>query len=622
MLEALEVKNWRNIGNKIISFKSGLNIIIGPNGAGKTSILEALYFALTSQTKSQRELVKYKKFGTNFFEINLSIDSNHKSFTINRRYTKKLLCKITQNNIILFKNKPDVNRYITEFFNIDRNLFYNLIYSGEGEIYKSQFYIGKFPIVEYIESLMGFSKLNMIKKAIANLNIFFRDKKKNISIKISQLNNLQFESNIPTSDLKDELERIKKIYEGIEKNLEVVVDRLTEFKADRRYKRQLFEKNQKRMESIKSSIKYLLNEDLKDIKVINQYYEEVSKRITNNIKKKEEIYYKNSALRENIGKNSSLIEKAEDNLKMLVKIPNSNSLEIECPLCERKMKNEELYKLREKNELIFELKTNENNEYQLKIKKNEIHSDKLELDLKELGDLQKNIDFLNQELDYNNIKEDLNKLENKIKKLEIERTKYQEEDRFYNKKIQNIQSQLVSIKTNVKMRKIENYEFNLNSIKLGLIINKIIIDSINETINSFKLDLMQPLIKKMVEIGNDLFPNDERKLSIDKDLLPIMKIGNHVLNFNQLSSGEKTFLLILAKTLIIRYFSTLPFLILDEPIEHLDEDNRNLIIDYLYKLCKDKVVDQLILTTYEESIVRKFLNLDDVNIIALDNSKL
>jgi len=91
MLEELEVKNWRNIGNKIISFKSGLNIIIGPNGAGKTSILEALYFALTSQTKSQRDLVKYKKFGTNFLEINLSIDSNHRSFSINRRYTNRLL---------------------------------------------------------------------------------------------------------------------------------------------------------------------------------------------------------------------------------------------------------------------------------------------------------------------------------------------------------------------------------------------------------------------------------------------------------------------------------------------------------------------------------------------------
>lgn len=622
MLEELEIKNWRNLSNKIISFKSGLNIIIGPNGAGKTSILEALYFALTSQTKSQRDLVKYKKFGTNFLEINLSIDSNHRSFSINRRYTNRLLCKINQNNITLFRNKRDVNRYITEFFNIDRNLFYNLIYSGEGEIYKSQFYIGKYPIVEYIESLMGFSKLNMIKKETVKLNNFLKDEKKNISIKISQLNNLQFESKIPTSDLKDELERTKKIYEGMEKNLGGLVDRLTDFKAERRYKRQLFEKNQKRIDSVKSSIKDLFIEDLKDIKKIGQYSEEISKRITNSNKKKEELYDKNSALRENIGKNLSLIEMAGENLKMLVNIPKSNNLEINCPLCERKMKNEELYRLREKNELIIELKTNENNDYQLKIKENEEYSNRLQLNLKELGDLQKNIEFLNQEIDYDSLKEDLIKLDKKIKKLVFEKEKYQTEERFYNKKIQNIQSQLINVKTNLKMRKIENYEHNLNSIKLGLIINRIIIDSINETVDSFKLDLIQPLVKKMVEIGNDLFPNDERKLSIDKDLLPIMKIGDNILNFKQLSSGEKTFLLILTKTLIIRYFSKIPFLILDEPIEHLDEDNRNLIIEYLYKLSKDKVVDQLIVTTYEESIVRKFLNLDNVNIIALDPSKL
>ena len=43
-LSALQVKNFRNLQNHIVTFGEGLNCIIGENGNGKTNILEAIYF--------------------------------------------------------------------------------------------------------------------------------------------------------------------------------------------------------------------------------------------------------------------------------------------------------------------------------------------------------------------------------------------------------------------------------------------------------------------------------------------------------------------------------------------------------------------------------------------------
>jgi DNA replication and repair protein RecF len=43
-LSKLQIKNFRNIEDQIISFSKGINCILGDNGNGKTNILEAIYY--------------------------------------------------------------------------------------------------------------------------------------------------------------------------------------------------------------------------------------------------------------------------------------------------------------------------------------------------------------------------------------------------------------------------------------------------------------------------------------------------------------------------------------------------------------------------------------------------
>jgi DNA replication and repair protein RecF len=49
-VEKLQVTNFRNLEDQIISFSAGINCILGENGNGKTNILEALYVLATKKS--------------------------------------------------------------------------------------------------------------------------------------------------------------------------------------------------------------------------------------------------------------------------------------------------------------------------------------------------------------------------------------------------------------------------------------------------------------------------------------------------------------------------------------------------------------------------------------------
>jgi len=90
-----------------------------------------------------------------------------------------------------------------------------------------------------------------------------------------------------------------------------------------------------------------------------------------------------------------------------------------------------------------------------------------------------------------------------------------------------------------------------------------------------------------------------------------------VFKFPQLSGGEKTILLILTHVLLCKYFSKSDFMLLDEPLEHLDPKNRWAVINFLVESCGKGFPDQLIVTTIEESVLREYLEEPTVRVTAL-----
>jgi DNA repair exonuclease SbcCD ATPase subunit len=87
--------------------------------------------------------------------------------------------------------------------------------------------------------------------------------------------------------------------------------------------------------------------------------------------------------------------------------------------------------------------------------------------------------------------------------------------------------------------------------------------------------------------------------------------------FPQLSGGEKTALLIFTQIMLSKYFSNADFMLIDEPLEHLDARNRWALIRFLVDSTRAGYPKQLVVTTIEEPLIREYLDEANVSVSIL-----
>ena len=74
-LTSLKLTNFRQHVSTAIQFESGITGIIGPNGSGKTSILEAIAFALYSESRTTRDqMLSQHPIGRGVMRIELEFE--------------------------------------------------------------------------------------------------------------------------------------------------------------------------------------------------------------------------------------------------------------------------------------------------------------------------------------------------------------------------------------------------------------------------------------------------------------------------------------------------------------------------------------------------------------------
>jgi len=91
-----------------------------------------------------------------------------------------------------------------------------------------------------------------------------------------------------------------------------------------------------------------------------------------------------------------------------------------------------------------------------------------------------------------------------------------------------------------------------------------------------------------------------------------------VFDLTQFSGGQKTAFMVMLHTVLSNYFSRARFLLIDEPLEHLDPVNRRSLIRFLLNAYRQGMFEQLIVTTFEESLVRKYANEEGVHLIYVE----
>ncbi len=617
MLESIMIRNWKLHENLNFKFKSGLNFIIGPNAIGKTSLLEAIYYAITGDLR-RSSLNKVRRIGASEPTlIRLEMIHNSEKLSIERKFDEKSSKHSLFTQFEVYHKKSDIENKILSLFHTKRVFLKRMVYFGEGDIFRGFSYPRrKFNFKEYIEGLIGIQQLKEFNVDIKELQAFYRKEGKKLDILIEDLITDTLET-VPTerisifSQKKDEKSRelikVEKILSNLKREYNSLSIKIKKF------------------EDLEDAFRTILNLKVFDVDILNINTQlgldlvKLKKKREESLKKIQKLDFK----KEELDKELRILDKIFGVLKDLEKIYYDMDINQQpCPICNKTFKSneyEEIY--REKADLFRNLKSN---------------FDKIKSQTSDLKNEQNDIeDELNRK-DYlfNKIQEYLPDWKVNIKKYKVmkehfDEIKYQIQVNL--KKKYDLTNEIDEINDKIyKMARKEAKKRDLDpsyiqdkkqNIKYSLYLIDILQEVIGRILYKVKLDYLHPLTQEITEIWRKLFNDQDRFVSFDEKLNPILKNDQGEIGFEGLSGGEKTILTIITKTLIMHHFSNLNFVIMDEPLEHLDVENRAQIIEYLKRIHEVGLIKQLIITTFEESLTRDLFEDEAVKIIPLSALK-
>ncbi len=136
---------------------------------------------------------------------------------------------------------------------------------------------------------------------------------------------------------------------------------------------------------------------------------------------------------------------------------------------------------------------------------------------------------------------------------------------------------------------------------------EILHEAIKFTIQRQKDYGLEPIFIQISHLWDKFRPESKWKIALDKEGIIRIQSKERQYGFSNLSGGEKTVLLVLTRVMLCRKLAPkIDFILIDEPLEHLDIRNRRSLLNFLFRVNKAKIIPQIIVTTFEETLIRKY----------------
>jgi exonuclease SbcC len=132
---------------------------------------------------------------------------------------------------------------------------------------------------------------------------------------------------------------------------------------------------------------------------------------------------------------------------------------------------------------------------------------------------------------------------------------------------------------------------------------------------------MEEICGDIANLWNRFRPDAQWTVEFDTDGNFVLKAKGKKIRYAHLSGGEKTVLLVLARAVLSKTIADIDFLLIDEPLEHLDVRNRRSLLNFLRGLASQHVIPQIVVTTFDETLTRHFRVASDVNLVFLGEQK-
>jgi len=608
MLNYIKIENWKAFVDEDLKFEEGINFIVGRNGVGKTTVLEAICLAMSGDTTHSDflSLVRDKRKPARI-ELSFRVDS--KEYLVRRQFSNKSKQKseLTSEGKSLCSNWDPVSNKVMELLDIESTFFRRLTYMSEGEIYK---YLREPPeeaLNRRIQYIFGIDNLLAVEERLNEIRISFTNSIANTKI---DLEKLLIEPNRMTRDLADlekELEKQEKIKKEIDDQKREIEGKITEIKESMSWFRKAKQIAERLINTIGDE-KELDEAGSKPLKVIHQLIQKTDSLVSD-IEKNIIVTQKNIGSFENKKKYFEDIKKLLSSLEDTINTHTS----VPCPICKRPISKDMGKHLIDETKKEIRQAEEELSDLFRKIEKLEIdlRKEKAKKSIREecriqLSNFPKKIVEEAREMSPSQIEAKIKMLENSITDYDNEVKKNGEKSSLIETKIKTVIQDISDIKAerrNILLKRgLENKLIKAHKGEMLANISALAVKNTRINITNFNLE--QPFT-----IVSDLFHNfrPERNLRIMPTSKGIIKISdeNKSYMYEDLSGGEKTVLLVLLRVILCRALSRVSFLMIDEPLEHLDIRNRRSLLNFLSIANKGNIIPQIILTTFEETLLRK-----------------
>lgn len=620
MINYLKMINWRAYEEHEVEFGKGITFIMGANGSGKTSILEAISYALTGEaalfdSKTRSQLLRDPEHPG---IVTLRFDVAGNSYEIQRtqnpdRAGKAYLTRLSDKKR-LANTQSSVTNQIEKLLGISDDFLRRIIYMAEGDVFNFLNAPPKDALDNQIRTVLGLTQLNEFSLALNNSGKYFRARLKLYQDLKSDLERLQIRT---TADLENHINVGEEAKQGLISKLETIAQELKELDQQTSLAKNF-------QEEIDNLQEFIYDDSENWDGFANKSFQSCLEQFQDYLK---DIEYNLTGIRMALARLDGQEEAYQRILELLEPYEDSTET-VPCPVCrklltlsERKNILEEIY------HEILSLQEQRNNQTQTQ---NEISKSR-EVLQKQINTLQpiKNLIVhtklpgIHLHLSFSEITKAVREL---INKEAIKRQEHLSQERS---------------KTNVRIRELETYQseyfairkrlqdFSFDSpeeLSEELIRIEVRMLSIRAASQATEITLatqqktdMQSIYQQIAGLWSTFTGIEGWKVDIDMLGYPAVinpELGLK-LDMRQLSGGEKTALLIMLHTIIAHHFSKSDFLMIDEPLEHLDPINRRSLIRFLVDAYRHQVFGQAVIATFEEALIRKYQSSEGINIIGI-----
>lgn len=609
MLHYIRIDNWKGHDEIELSFGQGVNFITGPNGIGKTSILDAICYSFlgTIEFKGSYRGVKPIDLIRNpnkSSEISLTFSvPEGRRYDVYRRINPSRRAVLKSDGETIATTWQEVTDKILELFKASDVFLGRYVFLTEGETYE---YINKPPgegLAKHIEHVLGIDSMEDFVTIFGALHKKYADIARDLRKQVTGAQIVTDESRLTYTETEDQLKSLL---------------------DDQKHKSDDIEKLNKELGALSSEIESLRKGQIQIGEILDEWQREfapltltidptrvIKGKRTQLENEQKQLTAERNQLASEVGRLSALMHSTQSVIDLL-RLPVDKDIERICPVCKRPLTSHMVEELeKESLEAIEQLKAN------LAVQKTQTEQIENALEgnrkkLNTLGALESKVASV---LKYGPQTLSNAEIEKKITSLgEKSELASQQVDQI--KKLRTaLEAQIAELRSKMdRMREIiepDRLVVLNNSLKSATkveFLSQIFLESVENSLAKQRSIMLAPLTKELSKMWSQ-FMNQAVEVEMgDKCELSIIDRKHHApFKFPQLSGGEKTALLILTHMLLCKYFSDSDFMLLDEPLEHLDAKNRWALVNFLSQSCKRGTPEQLIVTTIEEPFIREYM---------------